>query len=308
MRRPLESIREEQDREPESRAGRSPSAAANGRRDFNPSIPVEQLENLREGRAIYRDQANGREYELNRRKLYAMAEVGRFRAIDTQDLGRHFYQGNQQLSQRDLNELRQQGLVEVNVARYSETMRVVTLSKEGERLLRQEMKPARGERIYSGLAKVKELRHDTALYRVYQKKAAEIASKGGSIRRVILDYELKRDLYRDIAERLSEAAKAKREGQGQSASMKEIKEEVAARHGLNVVESQIEIPDLRVEYEDANGEMGRVDLEYMTDSYRPGEIAAKAQAGFSLYAAADQTAKFRKVLDQQRIIGEVLSL
>jgi hypothetical protein len=308
MRRPLDSLREERDRAPEPRAGRSPSTATTGPRDFSPSIQVERFEKQREGRTFYRHQGIGREYELNRRQLYAMAEVGRFRAIDTQDLGRHFYQGNQQLSQRDLNELRQQGLVEVHASYYPETMKVVTLTKEGERLVRQEMKPSRDEAIYSGLTKVKELRHDTALYRVFQKKASEITSQGGSIRRVILDYQLKRDLYRDLAGRLSETAEAKRNGQGQSASMKEIKEEIAARHGLKVVESQIEIPDLRMEYEDADGEMGRVDLEYMTDTYRPGEIAAKAQAGFSLYAAGDQTAKFRKVLDQQRIIGEVLSL
>ena len=54
------------------------------------------------------------------------------------------------------------------------------------------------QEFYSGLKKVRELRHDTALYRMYQAKAQEIEETGGKIKRVILDYELKRKLNRDL--------------------------------------------------------------------------------------------------------------
>jgi hypothetical protein len=308
MRSPLDFSREDRDREVVTRPTPSPASDISRERDFTPSIRDERLEEHHPGRTTYRERTLGRGYQLSQRELYTMAEIGRFRAIDTEDLSKYFYRGNQKLSHRDLDNLRAQRLVEVNVARYPETLKVATLTREGERLLRQEIESGHSQALYSGLAKVKELRHDAALYQVYQKKEAEISSQGGSVRRVILDYELKRDLYRDIAERLSKEAKARREGQGTPASMKQIKEEVAGQHGLKVVDSQIQIPDLRVEYEDANGEIDRVDLEYMTDSYRPGEIAAKARAGFSLYSSNDQTARFRKVLDRHRIIGEVLSL
>ncbi|MGH9735388.1 MAG: hypothetical protein ACRD8A_12460 [Candidatus Acidiferrales bacterium] len=44
--------------------------------------------------------------------------------------------------------------------------------------------------------KPKEARHDGELYRLYQKVAREIERSGGKARRVILDLELKKDVYK----------------------------------------------------------------------------------------------------------------
>ena len=48
--------------------------------------------------------------------------------------------------------------------------------------------------------------------------------------------------------------------------------------------------------------------EYLTETYRQGDISAKAQAGFALYASHDQAARLHRVLDQHQIMSEILSL
>jgi len=72
---------------------------------------------------------------------------------------------------------------------------------------------------------------------------------------VILDYELKRDLNRDLVAR------------GQRKDDPEAKESVALRHGLRVVDGKIPVPDVRVEYEESQHELTRVDLELATRHY-----------------------------------------
>ena len=120
---------------------------------------------------------------------------------------------------------------------------------------------------YYGFVKPKETHHDADLYRLYQKEANRIPDQGGKNLRVILDFELKKNLYRDFATFGAES-----------------RQEIAARHGLQVVGEKIPVPDLRIEYETREGEMARVDLELATEHYRPSQFAEKVRAGFSLYA------------------------
>jgi hypothetical protein len=70
----------------------------------------------------------------------------------------------------------------------------------------------------------------------------EDRGQGGRNRRVVLDYEMKKRLYRDLA-KLSP---------GRASS--EQKHLVAERHGLQVVRGKIPIPDIRIEYETRDGE------------------------------------------------------
>jgi hypothetical protein len=46
--------------------------------------------------------------------------------------------------------------------------------------------------FYAGLRKPRELTHDTRVYRVYQRTEERLRGEGGRVRRVVLDYELKR--------------------------------------------------------------------------------------------------------------------
>jgi hypothetical protein len=60
--------------------------------------------------------------------------------------------------------------------------------------------------------------------------------------------------------------------------------EVAAENGLPVIDGKILLPDLRIEYETADGEVEKVDLELVTEHYRRAQAAGKLRAGFKVYA------------------------
>jgi hypothetical protein len=113
---------------------------------------------------------------------------------------------------------------------------------------------------------------------------------------VLLDYELKRNLNRDLALL------------GQEKDDPERKSQVAEKHQLQVVNGKIPIPDLRVEYETPELELRHVDLELATRDYRPRGMAEKASAGFSLYGRSEDTARLRRVLDEREITARILTL
>jgi hypothetical protein len=145
--------------------------------------------------------------------------------------------------------------------------------------------------VYHGFVKPREANHDADLYRLYQKEAARIEEKGGKNLRVVLDFELKRKINREIA-RLGT----------------DVRPEIAARHGLQVVRNKIPIPDLRIEYETREGDAARVNLELVTEHYRGRHVADKVHAGFSLYTPRGEADHLRRVLDQHELTAEILSL
>ena len=60
------------------------------------------------------------------------------------------------------------------------------------------------------------------------------------------------------------------------------RQNIAADHGLTVVDGKIPLPDLRIEYETAEREQTKVDVELATADYHRHSLAAKARAGFSI--------------------------
>ncbi len=150
--------------------------------------------------------------------------------------------------------------------------------------------------IYHGLVKPREVKHDADLYRLYQKEVARIERGGGRPVRVLLDYELKRNLNHDLALLGPDKDDLDRKG------------EVAEKHGLQLVDGKIPVPDLRVEYETPELELRHVDLELATRDYRPRAMAAKAAAGFSMYARSEDASRLRRVLDEREITAGILNL
>jgi hypothetical protein len=76
-----------------------------------------------------------------------------------------------------------------------ENFSVLLLTKEGKRLAERQGDHPREQQFYAGFVKPQEVAHDAALYLMYQAEAAEIEKGGSTIRRVVLDYELKRSVY-----------------------------------------------------------------------------------------------------------------
>ena len=82
----------------------------------------------------------------------------------------------------------------------------------------------------------------------------------------------------------------------------------AAEHGLTVVNGRIQIPDLRLEYEDQDHNPAKVHLELATGHYRHGSLAAKSSAGFKIYASASDAARLRPAMADPEIMQEIFSL
>lgn len=117
--------------------------------------------------------------------------------------------------------------------------------------------------------------------------------------RVLLDYEMKEELY----SRLARASKNK------ARDPRTFREEVAERYHLKVVSGRIPIPDLRVEYVNENdNQIQRRDLELATEHYRPRGLSQKARAGFQIYARKGETGRLRRIRDERELTAAILSL
>jgi hypothetical protein len=243
-------------------------------------------------------ESRGRTFQLRPSELATLRQVGTFRVVDARDLERFLYGGNRTAARQDLRSLTAQGLMRrhtIAVQRHGARLAVVSLTREGAAVARQST--ADGQAIYDRFVKPREVPHDAALYRMYHAEAARIASAGGRVHRVVLDYELKRQVHHGL-----QAAGTHR------AHAEAFREQVAAVHGLRIVDDTIQIPDLRLEYETPAGEAARVDLELATEHYKPSQLAAKAQAGFTIYAPASQAGRITAALDERSITAEILSL
>jgi len=71
-------------------------------------------------------------------------------------------------------------------------LNVAVLTSVGKVLLQRHAPEANGQAIYAGFVKPNEVQHDAAIYRMFQAERTRIERSGGRIRRIVLDYELKR--------------------------------------------------------------------------------------------------------------------
>jgi hypothetical protein len=253
---------------------------------------------------VERDRTNYRErdrgYSLRQSEIHTLTEVAKFRVVAVEDLAKLAYSGDRSRMENDLRGLLQQGLVErqeTSVLK-KESRQVLTLTKQGERLVRRQRFLPEDQAIYSGLVKPKEAGHDADLYRLYHKVADRIEHQGGKILRVRLDYELKEELYRKL-------------GRAQAQEQNEafhLKHAFAQQLHLPVVDGKVSLPDLRIEYTNQDMEVARVDLELATDHYHAGHLAEKARAGFQIYARSEDVAGLRRVRDDREIMTAILSL
>jgi hypothetical protein len=247
-------------------------------------------------RTAYHDRT--RNYALRDSEIFTLTELGKFRVIATEDLSRFAYGGNQARLEQDLDSLRKQGLIserEID-SRNQPQFHVLSLTMDGKRFLQHQNRVPTSQALYAGFVKPKELAHDADLYRLYQKVASEIERSGGTVRRVVLDYELKAELYREL---------------NKVDPTKNLDYEriyIANRHGLKVVDGKIPIPDLRIEYETETRDIEHIDLELATREYRSQGMATKARAGFHLFARHQDMPRLRRVLNEQELTARIFAL
>jgi hypothetical protein len=255
------------------------------------SRPIFLPPDVGDARSLFYDRDCG--YRLRGSEVRAMVDLGKFRIVAVDDLATHAYSGHRDHMQEDLRNLLRQGLLQRGTFEGPEhtPRELLTLTKRGFRLLRANRVVPKEQAIYYGFAKPRDANHDADLYPLYQKEIVRIGKERGRNPRVLLDFELKRKINRDIA-RLGANARP----------------EIARFHGLRVVQGRIPVPDLRIEYETPGGEAARVDLELVTDHYRGRSLSDKIKAGFSLYTPRGEADRLRRVLDQRELTAEILSL
>ena len=89
-----------------------------------------------------------------------------------------------------------------------------------------------------------------------------------------LDFELKGAVNRD-----REAA-----GKLPEAQRRAWLKAVAEQHGLSIKGGTIQLPDIQIEYETAEGTLAHANIELVSENYRGDAIRSKAGAGFKVYA------------------------
>jgi hypothetical protein len=237
-------------------------------------------------------------YRLRSSEIRTLIELGRFRIVATRDLRRILYPQERDRMKRELANLLRQGLIADKLVPHEETppRQLLALTKSGYQFLAGTGLVPKDQALYYGFTRPREALHDADLYRLYQKAAQDIEERGGKNLHVVLEYELEKRVYQDLAE------------SGPDENSIDLKRLVAEQHGLQVVCGKIPFPDLRIEYETRDGEMARVDFELATAHYRGGSVAEKVLAGFSIYADAQDAPGLRRILDQRELTAEILSL
>jgi hypothetical protein len=164
--------------------------------------------------------------------------------------------------------------------------RAVVLTDPGRDLLEANRSPRERaheprQTFYAGLRKPRELTHDAKVYRAYQRAEARIRDQGGRVRRVVLDYELKRDYQRFLHER----NRRRKDCDGRPDRDAEEIARWAREHHLPHDDGHVRFPDARIEYDDRDERPQEEDIEVVTGHYRGAHASSAASSGFTCYVA-----------------------
>ena len=119
------------------------------------------------------------------------------------------------------------------------------------------------------------------MYRAYLRSAERVTERGARLRRVILDYELKRE-YQGF---LQERNRNRPDSDGRSDRDTDEISAWALEHALPYFDEQVHFPDVRIEYDDLDGRSRVEDIEVTTVHYRGAHAAAAARSGFTRYSS-----------------------
>ena len=223
----------------------------------------------------------------------ALTDIGVHGAVSYRDLAEARFGGHPYTTRRAVNAWIQKGLVTETIATGpgGNPFKVLSLTRKGVADARKVaatrgMDP--GQRIRFAPARTAQAAHDTAVYRACGKERERLRKQGATARRIRLDTELK-----SAVARRSEAARKKN---GRRAADAE-RHRAARELGLPVDDAgQVLYPDAQIEYTDAEGRTGRVNVEAVSGNYREPAVRAKAAAGFAMHANGPAAAGLLKRL------------
>ena len=286
-----ESLNRGGELEPLGRGGRSSQAIAPHGRTL-PEHRTDLNDVLRRDldlpRTTHREPVTVRNRSVTLRdsEVRILATVGAFRVVDAQDLAQDRPEGRPSTDRwhGDLEHLREQRLVTVMPhVLHGERTALVTLTADGRALLEEHRSKHPSvvdqQQYYDGLVKPREVTHDAQLLRLYQSAAERLHAQGAHVRRVVLDYELRRDYQRFLQDRNRNQPSANGKP---NRSREEVRAWADANH-LRVVDGMVRFSDVRIEYEHPDGRPDREDLELATEHYNARQMATKTAAGFVVH-------------------------
>ena len=172
-------------------------------KDYDPREPfIESLELPRyPERELVQDERENL-YELNRDDSLMLSTIGAFRVIDEREL-LDFHD-----AERSLDHLRDEGLihsVQIGAGERADTLTERGLSVlEANRRERdddaRDRDPDDGQRFHAGVARERELQHDSDLFRAYREVEREIRDRGGEVQGIVLEVDLRREYQQFLQE------------------------------------------------------------------------------------------------------------
>lgn len=219
----------------------------------------------------------GRTYDLRGSEVRLLTTIGAFRAVPAQDL-RDQHGREARARSGELYALRRAGLVRTTTTvLHGRRTTLVSLTRHGHQLLEGHRARDAEQTFYRGAARARELTHDSQLYRAYLRAADRLSARGGSVRRVLLDAELKRE-YQQF---LQEGNRGRADSDGRPTQDRGSIEAWAKTHALPFFDDRVHFPDVRVEYETVDGRREIEDLEVITPHYRGAHAGDKVRAGWA---------------------------
>jgi hypothetical protein len=247
---------------------------------------------LRDDKTVY--SLRGRRYRVNSSQSELLQELGTFRTVTAASLQNHVYQGDGQRFGKDLRSLINMGLLTVRPSSIIHDG-YLSLTKAGRNLTEANLRANPDQAIYAGIVNKRGLRHDAAMHDIYRQEAQAISRSGGTPKRVVLDFELKKHVNSQLT-KIQHLSRVERQP---------LRREIARANGLKIVGGHIRVPGVRIEFESRGQELCTVDLECVNRNYRAGAVAAKSAAGFKLY---NQDYRGKSAERGQDLVGKVLSL
>ena len=245
--------------------------------------PSRNRQRMRKGhcREYAARRARGSTISFSERCAGALTDIGVFGAVSYRDLAEARFGGHPHTTRRAVNAWLRKGWVEEHRATgpKGNPFKILSLTREGvaearKRAARRGMDPA--QRIGTARMRPEEVGHDTAIYRACRRERQRLADREATVRRVRLDAELKSAVARG-----SEAVRLKRGKRAADAERSRIAREL----GLPLDDAgKVLYPDAQIEYEDAEGRTGRVNIEVASGNYREPALRAKAAAEFAIHA------------------------
>ena len=226
---------------------------------------------------------------LRERSERALADVGIYCLVPFEELADAHFGGQHREARRAVNAWIREGLARefAGTDEGGTPYALFTSTAKGASVLRD---LAEGQGIDPGQRFTYILRfrrdrlaHDAAVYRAARRERERLARGGARVRRVRLEREL-----RGTVSGRSEAA---RHRLGRRAAEAE-RHRAAAELGLPVdPEGRVLFPDVQIEYVDAAGRSGRVNVEVASDHYAAQHLGSKVAAGFRVHASGPRAAR-----------------